>query len=81
MPSATLTTKGQITLPKEVRNRLHLESGDRINFVFLDDGKVLLQPATIHVTDLKGVLHRKGRAPVSVQAMNAAVARRMRERK
>jgi AbrB family looped-hinge helix DNA binding protein len=76
MATATVTSKGQITLPKEVRERLHLESGDRVNFVVEPDGRVLLQPATVRVTELKGLLQRKGQKPVSVEAMNAAIARR-----
>lgn len=80
MPTATLTTKGQITLPKEVRERLHLGSGDRVNFIIESDGRVILQPATVRVTELKGLLHRKGQRPVSVEEMNEAVMRRASRR-
>jgi AbrB family looped-hinge helix DNA binding protein len=75
MATATITSKGQITLPKEIRERLHLESGDRVNFIVEPDGRVLLQPATVQVTELKGILQRKGQKPVSVEEMNAAIAR------
>ena len=80
MSRATLTSKGQITIPKEVRRRLHLESGDRVDFLVLEDGRVVMQPASLPVAALKGLLHRKGRRPVSVEAMHAAIARRMRKR-
>ncbi len=76
MPSATLTTKGQITLPKAVRDLLRLDAGDRVDFIVTDDGTVVLRPATADVRDLKGLLHRKGIKPLSVEAMNAIIRRR-----
>ena len=75
MPSATLTSKGQITLPKAIRALLRLGAGDRVDFVVKDDGTVVLRPATIDVRELKGVLHRKGIKPLSVEAMNAIIRR------
>ena len=75
MPSAILTTKGQITLPKAVRDLLRLGAGDRVDFIVTDDGTVVLRPATVDVRDLKGLLHRKGIKPLSVEAMNAIAAR------
>lgn len=76
MATAKLTAKGQITLPKEIRDRLHLEIGDRVDFVVENDNRVFLRPATLRVTQLKGLLHRKGRRPVAIEAMNAVIARR-----
>jgi len=76
MPTATLTSKGQITLPKAIRDLLRLEAGDRVDFVVKDDGTVLLRPATVDVRELKGLFHRKGIKPLSVEAMNAIVRRR-----
>lgn len=76
MPSATLTSKGQLTLPKAIRDRLRLGVGDRVDFVVEDDGTVVLRPATADVRELKGFLHRKGIKPLSVEAMNAAIRRR-----
>lgn len=81
MRHATLTSKGQVTIPKAVRDRLQLESGDRLNFIILEDGRVLLQPATLRVTDLKGILYKKGRRTVSVGEMNAAIAKRAERNK
>ncbi len=76
MPTATLTSKGQLTLPKPIRDRLRLAAGDRVDFVVADDGTVLLRPVTVDVRDLKGLLRRKGRKPLSVEAMNAVIRRR-----
>jgi AbrB family looped-hinge helix DNA binding protein len=76
MPTATLTSKGQITLPKPIRDRLRLAAGDRVDFVVQDDGTVVLRPVTVDVRELRGLLHRKGRKPLSVEAMNAVIRRR-----
>ncbi len=76
MPSATVTSKGQITLPKKVRDVLRLEPGDRLDFLIQEDGRVLLQPATVDATELKAILHRKGMRTVSVEEMEAAIAKR-----
>ena len=76
MSGARLTSKGQTTIPKKVRDFLHLEAGDRVDFILLDDGRVLLQPATRDVSSLRGMLHRKGMKIVSVEQMNAAIRKR-----
>jgi antitoxin PrlF len=76
MPSATLTSKGQITLPKAIRDLLRLSAGDRVDFIVRDDATVVLRPATGDVRELKGLLHRKGMKPLSIEAMNAIVRRR-----
>jgi antitoxin PrlF len=78
MPNSTLTSKGQTTIPVEVRNHLKLQSGDQIDFVIHSDGSVSVRPATIHVKELKGMLHRKSMKAVPVEAMKAAVRRRFR---
>ena len=76
MPSATVTSKGQITLPKAIRDLLRLGAGDRVDFTVKDDGTVVLSPATVDVRELKGVLHRKGLTPLSIEEMNAIIRRR-----
>ena len=78
MPSSTLTSKGQTTIPKEVRDHLKLQSGDQIDFLIRSDGTVVLRPATLDVRELKGILHRKNRRPVSVNAMTDAIRKRFR---
>jgi len=76
MSRSTLTSKGQITIPKDVREALHLEPGDRLDFMIQDDGRVLFQPATVKAQELKGILQRKGRRPVTLADMQAAITRR-----
>ena len=78
MPASTLTSKGQTTIPKDVRNHLKLRTGDQIDFVIEPDGSVVIRPATVQVRELKGILHRKGMKALSVNAMNAAVRKRFR---
>lgn len=78
MPTATLTTKGQITIPKEVREHLGVDTGDRVSFVVQDDGTVIVTPIMRHVRELGGLLHRPGRRPVSIDQMDAGIAGRMR---
>ena len=73
MPEATLTTKGQVTIPKSVRDHLKLETGARLDFVIEDDGTVVVKPVTRHVRELAGLLHRSGRRPVSVRGMDEAI--------
>jgi AbrB family looped-hinge helix DNA binding protein len=75
MPAATMTTKGQVTIPKEVRQHLKLHAGDRVNFVVRPDGEVLLKPAKIDIRELGGMLYRKGRKPVTIEEMDAAMGR------
>ena len=74
MPSATLTSKGQITLPKPVRERLHLEPGDRVDFVVDAEGEIRVRASHTDVRALRGLLQRPGRKAVSIEEMAAAVA-------
>lgn len=74
MTTATLTSKGQITIPVEVRQRLGLGAGDRLEFVELEDG-FAIKPANDDVRSLKGLLHKPGK-PVSIDEMNAAIRQR-----
>lgn len=81
MASATLTSKGQLTLPKTIREFLRVKAGDPVDFVIDDDGRVVVRPATLDVRALKGLLRGPGRRPVSVQEMDEAIARLHRKRR
>ena len=78
MVTATLTTKGQITIPKTVRDSLHLHSGDRVAFVMHGHSEALLKPITKSVDEVFGKLHDAAQKPRSVAEMKAAVAARFR---
>ena len=71
---ATLTSKGQVTLPKAIRIGLSLKSGDRLDFLVKPDGLLEAVPLKQPVTRLKGLLRRKGPA-ISIEAMNRAIAK------
>lgn len=75
MTTATLTSKGQITIPAEVRSALGVEAGDRVEFVEVSTGRYEFIAATRPVTTLKGMFG-KLRKSVSIEDMNAAIARR-----
>jgi len=77
MATATLSSKGQLVIPKEVRDKLGLKPGSQVDFITLDNGDVILRPAVEDVRKLKGLLARFGQAPVSVSEMDKAIRRRM----
>ena len=73
MPIATVTTKGQITIPLTVRHALNLEVGSRVDFVQTASGEFKLVPINQNIKALKGVL-KNPTSPVSIEDMNAAIA-------
>lgn len=75
MPVSTITSKGQATVPTEIRRHLKLGAGDRIEFIVEPDGRVFLVPATVDIADLKGLLAPAPRR-VSLNAMEATIRRR-----
>lgn len=79
MATAVLTSKGQITVPKEVRDKLSLETGDRVEFVESEQGGFYIVPATRDVSTLKGIVPAPER-PISAAAMNRAIAARAKKR-
>lgn len=74
MPASTVTSKGQITIPLEVRQRLGLRAGSRVNFVLTDGDSYELVPATGTVSALKGMISAPTGAPVTLEAMEDAIA-------
>jgi len=76
MPAALITSNGQTTIPKEIREYLHRQPGDRVDFVVDEDGKVVLEPTTLDLGALEGVLHRPGMIAVSDAELKAAVKKR-----
>jgi antitoxin PrlF len=75
MATSTITSKGQTTVPGEIRRHLKLKPGDRIEFLIEPDGKVLVVPATVNASQLKGLLAPAPRR-VSLREMDAVIRRR-----
>ena len=80
MTSATITTKGQVTVPKAVRNALSLKTGDRIEFVLTDNREAIIRPISKKVDEVFGILHKPGRKAVSIKKMNDGIKKRMKDR-
>jgi AbrB family looped-hinge helix DNA binding protein len=79
LAAATLTSKGQITIPIQVRQALSLEPGDRIEFVETEKGEFVIIPANRSVRELDGMFRGRRKKPVSIEEMKAAIARRASE--
>ena len=75
MPTATLTSKGQVTIPKEIRDRLRLKTGDRLNFWVDDRGDVRVLAQNKSLLDRIGFMKHlvKRTTPVTVEEMNEAI--------
>ena len=67
---APLTSKGQVTIPKEIRDSLGLRPGDRMTFTLMPDRTVIMRVKTKSVMDLAGLLRKKGRKPVAIERLS-----------
>ncbi|MFN2351917.1 MAG: AbrB/MazE/SpoVT family DNA-binding domain-containing protein [Kiritimatiellia bacterium] len=81
MATATLTSKGQLTIPKAVRNSLHLHTGDRVAFIVRSESEAILKPVTKSVDEVFGQLHNTHQPRRTIAEMQAAVAKQIRSRK
>jgi len=79
MALATITTKGQVTIPKSVRDSLMLSTGDKIEFVVTDKREALIRPISKKVDEVFGILHKPGRKTVSVEEMDATIRLKMKD--
>jgi antitoxin PrlF len=73
MLTSTITSKGQITIPKEIRAALNLHPGDRLDFI-IENGRVYVQPVDVDVRSLSGLLYKPDRQSVSLEEMDDAIA-------
>lgn len=74
MALAKVTGKGQVTIPVEVRRKLALEPGSRIDFVLTAEGNFVIEPVQSSIKSLEGVFHRPSQEPVSLDEMDEAIA-------
>jgi AbrB family looped-hinge helix DNA binding protein len=78
MVSATVTSKGQITLPKDVRDDLQLKEGDKVVFEKVE-GRYVLRPQNKNIMDLAGILHRPGEKTMSLDEIDEVLGQALAE--
>ena len=78
MVLATITSKGQVTIPKEVRESLHLHAGDKIEILVKENGEAIIRPVLKKVDDLFCKLKKPNQKTVSVEEMNQAIKQRIK---
>jgi antitoxin PrlF len=78
MQQATLTSKGQITIPKFIRDSLALHAGDKIEFVLTENNEVILKPVTKKVDEVYGRLFKAGRPAVDIAEIDALLKKKIR---
>ncbi len=74
MPASTITTKGQVTIPKPIRDAMGVSPGDRVRFTRRADGVVVIEPETVDLRSLKGLFRDRVGEPVSLEDMERAIA-------
>jgi AbrB family looped-hinge helix DNA binding protein len=77
---ATLTTKGQITLPKEIRDLLGLDAGSILDFQVLPDNTITARAVRPDARQIRGLLKSPHAEPLTVEQMDEGIARHLRER-
>ena len=77
---ATLTSKGQITLPKEIRDRLGLDAGSMLDFQILADNTITARPVKPDARRIRGLLKSPHATPPTVEQMDEAVSKHLRDK-
>ena len=67
---ATLTSKGQTTIPREIRASLGMKAGDRMTFTLMPDATVIMRVKRKSISEVAGSLHKKGRKPIPVEQLS-----------
>jgi AbrB family looped-hinge helix DNA binding protein len=80
MSHATITSKGQITIPKDVRNILHLESGSKVDFFINDNGEAVMRSLSKTTEEVFGILSSPKRRKVSVKEMDKKLRNTLKKR-
>lgn len=79
MAKSTVTSKGQVTIPKAIRAQAKIHEGTQIDFQIQNDGSILIIPVQRHISQLKGIVKLKKKKPVSLEEMKKAIAEGARE--
>ncbi|GBE11976.1 putative regulator PrlF [bacterium BMS3Bbin14] len=80
MALATITTKGQVTIPKKIRESLKLHAGDKIEIIVTEKREAIIRPISKKVDDLFCKLHKPGRNAVTLEAIDDAISNRMKDK-
>ena len=80
MALAKLTTKGQVTIPKEIRDSLKLHTGDKIEILVTGEREAIIRPVSKKVDDIFCKLHKPGQKTVSLEEINNAIRNRMKDK-
>ncbi len=80
MALATLTTKGQLTIPKKIRESLKLHAGDKLEIIVTTKREAIIRPISKKVDDIFCKLHKSSRKPVSLEAIDSAIRDRMKDK-
>lgn len=70
MSTSTLTSKGQTTIPKEIRESLGMKAGDRMTFTLMPDGTVVMRVKNKSIAQLAGMLRKKGRKAIPIEQLS-----------
>jgi AbrB family looped-hinge helix DNA binding protein len=74
MPTATITSKGQVTIPKKIRDKLGLKPGDKLDFEINEEGKLEASTKKYAIEDVAGILYRPGQKAKTIEEMNEGVS-------
>lgn len=80
MALATLTSKGQVTIPKQIRESLKLHTGDKIEITVTEKGEAIITPISKKVDDIFCKLHNPDRKAVTLEAIDDAIRNRMQDK-
>ena len=81
MITGTISSKGQVTIPKQIRELLKVETSDKVILIPLEEGKVMITSKQHPATALFGMLkHRRPAKPVSLKKMESAIQKRRTKR-
>lgn len=80
MALATLTTKGQVTIPKKIRDSLKLHSGDKIEIIVTEEREAIIRPISKKVDDIFCKLHKPRQKAVSIEEIDNAIRNRMKDK-
>lgn len=80
MATATLTTKGQLTIPKNIRDALRLHTGDKIEIIVTKEGEAVIRPIAKKVDDVFCRLKRPDQKMATLEDMDRAIRKRMRNK-